>query len=267
LLPSLREDWQRALCVAAHPDDLEYGAASAVARWTAQGKQVSYLLATRGEAGIDGLHPDEAAALREMEERSGAREVGVEVVEFLDHRDGVVEYGLPLRRDITRTIRRHRPEVVLAGAFTDRLVGGIPNQADHRVVGLATLDAARDAGNRWIFPELAEEGLEPWPGVRYVCVAGALDPTHGVDVTGFVDRGIASLKAHVAYMQGLGGAAFDPAEFLTWVAAASGARMEVDSAVLFEVYELIPDGVPPWATTPEGASQPAGAPVRSTPPS
>lgn len=245
-LPPLREDWQRALCVVAHPDDLEYGAASAVARWTAQGKQISYLLATRGEAGIDGLHPDEATVLREMEERNGAREVGVEVVEFLDHRDGVVEYGLPLRRDITRAIRRHQPEVVLGGAFTDRMVGGIANQADHRAVGLATLDAARDAGNRWIFPELADEGLEAWTGVRYVCFAGALEPTHGVDVTGFVERGIASLRAHVAYMQGLGGAAFDPAEFLLWIAAASGARMDVDYAVLLDVYELIPDAAPPW---------------------
>ena len=80
-LPALREDWYRALCVAAHPDDLEYGAASAVARWTSQGKQVTYLLVTRGEAGIDRVHPDEAAALREEEERSGAREVGIEVVE------------------------------------------------------------------------------------------------------------------------------------------------------------------------------------------
>jgi LmbE family N-acetylglucosaminyl deacetylase len=131
-LPALREDWQRALGVAAHPDDLEYGAASAVARWTSQGKQVTYLLATRGEAGIDSVHPDEATALREEKERSGAREVGVEVVEFLDYRDGVVEYGLPLRRDIARAVRRHRPEVVLCGAFTERMIGGRTNQADHR---------------------------------------------------------------------------------------------------------------------------------------
>src|SRR5437879_3293967 len=100
-LHTLREDWQRALCVAAHPDDLEYGTASAVARWTDQGKTVTYLLVTRGEAGIDGLQPSEAAPIREREERDGASHVGVDVVEFLDdHRDGVVEYGLPLRRDI-----------------------------------------------------------------------------------------------------------------------------------------------------------------------
>jgi len=261
----LREDWQRALCVAAHPDDLEYGTASAVARWTSQGKQVSYLLATRGEAGIDGMDPGEAGPLREAEERDGARAVGVELVEFLDHRDGVVEYGLPLRRDITRAIRRHRPEVVVGGAFTDRMVGGVTNQADHRAVGLATLDAARDAGNRWIFPELAGEGLQPWSGVRYVCLAAAREPTHGVDVTGFVERGMAWLQAHRAYREGLGGAAFDPAEFLPWIAAASGARLDVGFAVLFEVHELISDGAPPWVTPQnlsevEPATPPGGSP-------
>jgi LmbE family N-acetylglucosaminyl deacetylase len=197
------------------------------------------------------MEPAEAGPLREEEERAGAREVGVDAVEFLDHRDGVVEYGLPLRRDITRAIRQHRPEIVLGAAFEVRMVGGFTNQADHRVVGLATLDAARDAGNRWIFPELAAEGLQPWNGVRYVCFAGAPEPTHGVDVTGFLDRGIASLRAHRVYMEGLGAAGFDPAEFLTWIAAASGARLDLDAAVLLDVHELIPDGPPPWIAPPD----------------
>jgi len=247
-LPPFREDWERALCVAAHPDDLEYGLASAVAKWTAAGKQVTYLLATRGEAGIDSMEPGVAGPLREEEERAGAREVGVDVVEFLDYADGVVEYGMPLRRDITRAIRTHRPEVVIGGAFTVRMIGGVTNQADHRAVGLATLDAARDAGNRWIFPELASEGLQPWTGVRYVGFGGAQEPTHGIDVTGYLDRGIASLRAHKAYMDGLGDGSFDPGAFLTWIAEASGARMDVDAAVLLDVHELIPDGPPPWVT-------------------
>ncbi len=247
MLPVLPENWERGLAVAAHPDDIEYGTASAVARWTAQGKTISYLLATRGEAGIDGMHPDQAGPLREREERDGAREVGVDVVEFLDYRDGVVPEGLDVRRDIVRAIRRHRPEVVLGGAFTVRMVGGMTNQADHRVVGLATLDAARDAGNRWIFPELADEGLEPWNGVRYVCLAGAERPTHGVDVTGEpLRRGIASLAAHAEYTQGLGAGGFAPGPFLTWVANAAGPALGVESAVLFDVHVLQPEGPPPW---------------------
>jgi LmbE family N-acetylglucosaminyl deacetylase len=248
LLPALREDWQRALCVAAHPDDLEYGVAPAVARWTAAGKQITYLLATRGEAGIDGLDPAEAAAIREEEERRGAREVGVEVVEFLDHRDGMVEYGLPLRRDITRAIRRHRPDVVVTGSFAVLMTGGFVNQADHRAVGLAALDAARDAGNRWIFPELHAEGLQPWSGVRYVCFAGAPEPNCGTDVTGFVDRGVESLRAHRAYFAGLGDGTSDPAQIVTWITARYGERMGVAAAALFEAYSLDPSQPPPWDT-------------------
>jgi LmbE family N-acetylglucosaminyl deacetylase len=88
------EDWERAVAVVAHPDDLEYGAASAVARWTAQGKEVSYLLATRGEAGIAGQDPARVGPLRVQEEIRSAAVVGVSQVDFLDHPDGLVEYGL-----------------------------------------------------------------------------------------------------------------------------------------------------------------------------
>src|SRR6266851_3890781 len=85
---AMPEDWDRAMVVAAHPDDIEYGIASAVARWTGQGKQVTYLLATRGEAGIAGMRPDRVGPLRVEEELRGAALVGVTEVEFLDHRDG-----------------------------------------------------------------------------------------------------------------------------------------------------------------------------------
>jgi LmbE family N-acetylglucosaminyl deacetylase len=247
VLPHLPEDWQRALAVVAHPDDIEYGTASAVARWTTQGKQVTYLLATRGEAGIDSVPPEKAAPLREAEERAGAAEVGVEIVEFLDHRDGVVEYGPALRRDIVMSIRRHRPEVILSGSYAVRMVGGMSNQADHRAVGLAALDAARDAGNRWIFPELADEGVAPWGGVRYVCFAGASEPSHGVDVTGEpLSRGIASLAAHAEYTKGLGVSGPEPGPFLTWMARMAGQRMGVEAAVLFDVHMLSFEGPPPW---------------------
>ena len=248
LLPPVPEDWDTALAVVAHPDDIEYGAASAVARWTDQGKSISYLLASRGEAGIDGIDPAVAAPLREAEERAGARVVGVEKVDFLDHRDGVIENGLELRSQIVRAIRTHRPQVLITGNYDVKMFGGMTNQADHRAVGLATLDAARDAGNRWIFPELvAEEGLEPWGGVRFILVGGSSTPSHGVDVSGaWLQRGIESLRAHAQYTSGLGRASFDPAPFLTWFAAQGGAALGVDAAVLFDVHWLVPPGPPPW---------------------
>jgi hypothetical protein len=86
--------------------------------------------------------------------------------------------------------------------------------------------------------------------VRYVCLAGASEPNYGVDVTGFVDRGVASLQAHRAYVEGLGTSAFDAEEFLPWIAATAGAAMGVEAAVLFDVHTLIFDEQPPWSTDP-----------------
>lgn len=192
-------DWQRALCIAAHPDDLEYGTSAGVARWTSEGKEVTYLLVTRGEAGIDTMRPDEAGPVREQEERDGAREVGVDTVDFLDgFPDGVVEHGLDLRRALAREIRRRRPDLVITGTYAPTFGGFILNQADHRVVGLEVLDAVAAAGNRWIFPELVDEGFEPW-SVRYQGWVGDA-PTHEVEVSAeHFEAAVRSLEAHAAY--------------------------------------------------------------------
>jgi LmbE family N-acetylglucosaminyl deacetylase len=233
------EDWQRCLAVVAHPDDLEYSATCAVARWTDQGKGVAYLLVSRGEAGIAGMSPDEAGPLREAEQRVAAGLVGVSEVRFLDHRDGKLEYSLDLRRDIVREIRRYRPEVLVSVTFDYRMSNRRPNQADHRAVGVAALDAAVEAGNQWVFPELAAEGLEPWDGVRFVCFTGASNPTHGVEVTGTpLARGIAALAAHEQYLGGLGSSAPDPRSWLESVTAADGRALGVSHAVNFDVYSL-----------------------------
>ena len=108
------DDWQRALAVVAHPDDMEDGAASAVARWTSEGKHVAYLLVTRGEAGIVTMPPDEVARLRADEQRNSCAAVGVTDLEYLDHPDGLVEEGIGLRHDLAAAIRRHRPEVIIS---------------------------------------------------------------------------------------------------------------------------------------------------------
>jgi LmbE family N-acetylglucosaminyl deacetylase len=232
------EDWERALAIVAHPDDLEYGAASAIARFTDQGKEVGYVLATAGEAGIDGMSPDDCGPLRQDEERAGAALVGVDIVEFLDHQDGVIEYGLPLRRDFARMIRRYRPEVLITSNHYFTWGGAGLNMADHRNVGLAAIDAARDAGNRWVFPELLDEGLEPWNGARRIFVNASPFATHAVDVTDTIDRGIESLRAHAAYLAGLGeGGMSDPAPFLRGMAEQAGKRFGGRLAATFELFE------------------------------
>jgi LmbE family N-acetylglucosaminyl deacetylase len=235
-LQEFPEGWQRALVVVAHPDDMEYGGAAAVARWTAEGKHVAYLLATRGEAGIDGMDPAEATVVREAEQRESCRLVGVDALEWLDHPDGLVEYGLPLRRDIAGAIRRQRPELVVAVNHRETYGPGVLNMADHRVVGQATIDAVRDAANRWLFRDLVDEA---WSGVRHVAVTGSPQPTHAVDVTDTFDKGVESLRAHSAYLAGLGDHPLaDPEAFLRQIAEATGERAGVPMAVAFEVFDL-----------------------------
>jgi len=237
-LSPLDENWERALCVVAHPDDMEFGAAAAVARWTGQGKQVVYCMLTSGEAGIDGMHPDECRTVREAEQVESARIVGVSEVEFLGLPDGILEYGVPMRRLITEVVRRHRPEVVITNNFRDSWGGTNLNQADHIAAGKATVDAVRDAGNRWVFPEQVEAGLEPWGGVKAVWAAGSPLSAHGVDITETFDAGVESLRAHRAYIDGLGWKDFDPAEFLESLSRANGTRLGVPQATGFEVFPM-----------------------------
>ena len=234
LMQTMAEDWQRAVAVVAHPDDLEYGLASAVARWTDQGKEVSYVLATSGEAGIDGMAPEQAGPLREEEERNGAALVGVTHVEFLGFPDGALENGVLLRRDLCAAFRRLRPEVVITMNFDLTWADDGPvNHADHRAVGLAALDACRDAANRWLFPELGD----PWQGITDGYVAAMNPPTHFVDVGDTLARGVASLEQHRAYIDGLG-TDFDPEEFLTNMAGFAGMAAGCEFAVLLRRFPM-----------------------------
>ena len=228
------EDWDRAVAVVAHPDDLEYGVASAVARWTGQGKKVTYVLATKGEAGIAGMPPSQTAPLRMEEEQRSAEVVGVSAVEFLDHPDGMVEYGVPLRRDLAAAFRRLQPEVVITTSFglTWGEEGPV-NHADHRAVGLAVLDACRDAANEWVFAEAGP----PCTGIRDAYVAAVDAPTHFVDVTATIDAGIASLREHRAYIEGLG-REFDADEFLRNMAGYVGMGAGCEYAVAFHRYPM-----------------------------
>lgn len=238
-LAPLPEDWSSALAVVAHPDDMEYGTASAVTRWTSQGKTVRYLLATRGEAGIDSMDPETAARVRTAEQIASCAAVGVSEPEFLDHPDGVITDALRLRREIAGAIRRHQPEVVLTVNHRETFGPGMLNMADHRVVGLAAIDAVRDAANRWVFTDLVGddgEPLAPWSGVRMTLMSGSPSPTHAVDVAGHLEAGVASLRCHAAYLAGLGDGWPAPEAFLTEWANRTGERFGGRPAVAFEVY-------------------------------
>jgi len=230
-LEQFPEDWERGLAVVAHPDDMEYGAAAAVARWTRQGKHISYVLVTDGEAGIETMAPEIVGPARRAEQIAACHEVGVADVDFLQLPDGLVVEGLELRSLLCAAIRRHRPDVILSINFRDSFGGPSWNHTDHRAVGRALLDAVRDAANPWVFTDQGER----WGGARFVAFSGSPQATHGVDVTDTFDVGVRSLECHRLYLENLSGDMASPEAFLRVGAEAGGAALGVQLAATFEV--------------------------------
>ncbi|HET7723415.1 MAG TPA: PIG-L deacetylase family protein [Propionibacteriaceae bacterium] len=234
-LPSFDEPISRVLVVVAHPDDAEYGTSAAVATWTTSGVEVSYLLLTAGEAGMQ-RPPEEAGPLRANEQRAACDAVGVGGLTILDFPDGALEYSLDLRRAIAREIRRVRPDVVIGGSGELLTRWGF-DHADHRAAGLATIDAVRDADNRWCFRDLLDEGLEPW-GATWLFVVGAMSPTHHVAVSEEGrDRAVRSLAAHAAYLADLPWHP-KPEDVVDGVLSGGGKESGVARAVTFGVHRL-----------------------------
>ncbi len=193
-------DAERVLCVVAHPDDIDFGAAGTVATWVDAGLAVTYLLVTRGDAGgFDDTPRDQMPILREAEQKAAAAALGVSDVRFLDgYADGTVTPTIELRRDITRVIRQVRPDRILTTSPLrrwERISG--PSHPDHLAVGEATTCAVYpDARNEFAYPALlADEGLEPWV-VREIWFAGGPGPDHVVDITDTFGRKLNALAAH-----------------------------------------------------------------------
>jgi LmbE family N-acetylglucosaminyl deacetylase len=194
-------DIKRILVITAHPDDVDFGTAGTVARWTDAGIEVVYCIVTDGDAGGNdpAISRPDMAALRRREQTAAAGEVGVRDLIFLGYPDGQVEATLGLRRDLARVMRQLRPDrVVCPSPERDYVRLGI-SHPDHRAVGSAARDAVYpDARNPFAFPELlADEGLEAWT-VREVWITGTDAPTRYVDVTDTFPRKMAALRAHVS---------------------------------------------------------------------
>ena len=195
------EEVERALVVAAHPDDIDFGSAGTVATWVDAGTEVSYLVVTYGDAGgFDETPREEVPRIREAEQRAAAAAVGVGDVRFLSgYRDGYVEVTHELVRDISRVIRQVRPQRVLAQS-PERWWARLPaSHHDHLATGEATVRAVYPAArNPFAYPELLDrDGLEAWT-VRELWLVAHPEPNHWVDITGAFDRKLAALQAHVS---------------------------------------------------------------------
>jgi LmbE family N-acetylglucosaminyl deacetylase len=194
------EDAQKILVILAHPDDPEFFCGATTARWTSAGHTVVYWLITCGDKGTSNreLTSEQLCGIRHQEQRAAAAVLGVEQVNFMDFPDGYLVPDLNLRREITRVIRKERPDVLVTCDPQTLFVGeNRLNHPDHRAAGQAVLDAvfpaARDHLN---FVELwRDEKLEPH-NVREVWVSGTLNPNIRLDVTDYWETKIRALYEH-----------------------------------------------------------------------
>jgi LmbE family N-acetylglucosaminyl deacetylase len=191
----------RALSVTAHPDDAEFGCAGTLAKWVDQGAEVTMCIVTDGSTGTQdrSLVGEGLASVRRAETEKAAAVIGAKEVVWLGYRDGYVEYSLGLRRDIARVFRAVRPHryVVMDSAAT--IEDWFINHPDHKAVGHASLEVTLSAGTTpGHFPELLDEGLEPWRGLREVWMMGPGARPTAVDIAATIDRKIDALLCHAS---------------------------------------------------------------------
>ncbi|MFO7633131.1 MAG: PIG-L deacetylase family protein [Caldilinea sp.] len=229
----------RAMFIFAHPDDIEFGTAGTAARWVQGGAEVAYVLLTSGDVGIADLSltRQEAAAVREQEQRAAAEVVGVHEVIFLRELDGMLVNTLDLRRKLVREIRRFRPEVVVCGDPTVWFVDSTyVNHPDHRAAAGAALEAVFPAaGQPHVFEDLADEGLTAHK-VRKLYVEGWGGGDTWVDITSTIDLKIAALRCHVSQMR-----EWDPEPMLRQWSAEAAKGKEMAYAETFRVIALESD--------------------------
>jgi LmbE family N-acetylglucosaminyl deacetylase len=234
------DDVKRILAVMAHPDDVDFGNAGSVAVWTDRGIEVSYCIVTSGEAGGSDLSVprSDMAVLRREEQTAAASVVGVKDVTFLGYPDGRLTPTIELRRDISREIRRIRPDRVICPSpdrMWDRIYASHP---DHLAAGEATVCAVYpDARNPFAHPELLEEGWEPF-AVPEIWMVAFDDPNMAVDVTSTFDRKIEALKCHTSQV---GDGAQLAERIRTWLEPA-GRAAGLPEGGLAETYRVIGTG-------------------------
>jgi LmbE family N-acetylglucosaminyl deacetylase len=183
------------MVIAAHPDDPEFGAGGTIAKWAQAGKEIRYVLLTSGDKGSKdpNVRPGQLATNREEEQRAAAEEIGVKEVLFLRHPDGVLDYTLELRRQLTHIIRKYKPQIVLAiDPWRHYQL-----HPDHRAAGFAALDAVWSAREWHIFGEQLMGDEEPWR-VKEIYLFWTDHADYWEDVSSSIDRRIAALTHHVS---------------------------------------------------------------------
>lgn len=191
----------RALVVSAHPDDIEFGCAGTVARWAREGADVTICIGTDGSTGTQdrALMGEKLAAIRKEETEKAASVLGVHEIVWLGYLDGYVQYDLELRKEIARVFRRYRPHRYVVMDPKPTIESRFINHPDHRAIGQASLDVAMTAGTTpGHFPELLDEGLEPWRGLRETWIMGPGQKGYVSDISDTIDVKIEALMCHTS---------------------------------------------------------------------
>ncbi len=229
----------RVLSIHAHPDDQEFTVGGTLAKWARAGSHVATVCITSGGAGSNEHTPpemtrDALVPIREEEQRQACRVLGIPDVIFLGFEDGMLQATLDLRRELTRVIRRFRPDAVVCGDPTVRYYGSMyMNHPDHRAASGAALDAVfPSAETRLIFPELLAEGLEPHK-VRAVFIHGSDSPDTFIDISESLSAKLAALKEHRTQM-----GTWDPTDMITGWAKMQGAPRKLEAAESFRLMRL-----------------------------
>jgi LmbE family N-acetylglucosaminyl deacetylase len=230
---------QKAMSIHAHPDDQEFTVAGTLAKWAALGCEVISVVITSGDAGSndpahDASYKPELARLREEEQNAANELIGVKQTLYLHYPDGELEPTLALRKELTRLIRAHKPDVVVTGDPQAVFYGnGYINHPDHRAAAqAATYAVFPSAGSRLLFAELLKEGFEPH-NVKRLYLHGPEKPDTWVDITGTIDTKLAALKKHVSQL-----GEWDPEKMIREWAAEEGKEKGIAYAEAYKVMIL-----------------------------
>jgi LmbE family N-acetylglucosaminyl deacetylase len=225
---------KRVLSIHAHPDDQEFTVAGTLAKWARAGTEIITVCITRGEAGSNKSTPadmtrERLKKIREEEQRAAGRVLGIAEVVFLDYEDGTLTPSIDMRRDVTRLVRRYRPDAVVTGDPTVRYYGTrYMNHPDHRVASDVALDAVfPSAETRLIFPELLDEGLPPHH-VGGVWLFGSDRAETFVDISATLELKLQALREHRSQL-----GAWDPGPMTRGWAREQGARRRMRAAEAF----------------------------------
>jgi LmbE family N-acetylglucosaminyl deacetylase len=229
----------RVISIHAHPDDQEFTVAGTLALWARQGCQILSIIVTSGESGSNETsrgaeYKPVLASIREAEQTAACARLGIQETVFLHYPDGELEPSLALRREVTRHIRRWKPDAVVIGDPQAVFSGnGYINHPDHRAAAQAGLYAAfPSSGSRLIFPEILLEGLEPHD-VKRVYIHGAETSDTWVDISASIDVKIEALREHVSQLRD-----WDPEKMMRDWAAEDGKDHGMAYAEAFKVMIL-----------------------------